>query len=196
MFDTMCRTFGWQEPPWEEPSERHGIDTSISATRYNVLIYIAWGIEQIGETFEAEQNLDQVIRVVQEARGLASDEQALIALQQGCKIYPQLIGRSVQYTWYLPVDFAVPIHPTVNIPNWDGTHFQEIPAFGSSVRLQGELERLLPIIHAIIARKGKGMPISSFHGSYTWDGIADAGETLRKAAQDSLRLNLPIYISV
>ncbi len=187
----ICTVFDWKSPPWDEPSEDSGISDSIGNGRYSLLLSLAWAIEDLAG--EADQHVLDLIRVVEETRRSPSEHQ-YPQLRGNCQKFPHTLDRNIYTSFYLPVDIPAPMHLEIS-PQFKHSHlYDDGISLASSQRFLAELQVLQPLLQQIVEIRGADTRVPSYE-NYRWGSVYAACETLLSAAEDSLRLNLPLLVS-
>jgi len=141
----ICNTFGWTKPPWKDPSEERGLNTSISNSRYSYLLCLAWAIET--RQVDPLPALGTLIDDVEQHCRFPSEHQ-YPELRNNCKLFPHLLDRNIYTSYYLPVDYPEPLHITAEIQTRSETISEEL-SIGSCIRLSSQLHALGPTLNAV-----------------------------------------------
>jgi hypothetical protein len=152
---------------------------------------LAWAIEDVD--INEREDVNRLRDIVEQTRRSPSEHQ-YPQLRNRCKIFPHVLDRSIHESFYLPSALDYPIFCHVPISNWRGDGIDQYIdiSIASSHHLKNELIRIEPIVKAIAESRDKDYHVPS--PNYTWGSVYDACTMLIEAAEDSLRLNLPLKI--
>jgi hypothetical protein len=161
----ICKIMGWEEIPWQEPTEVRGLVTSRSYGTYNLLLKIALAADPNSPPYRLDG-------------GIICD----------CKstVFPQLLDRDIYRNIYVPFDLAGKI---VHGESEGNTSF----SLGSVVRYSQELDKLAPYIQADFITQA--FQADEIETARILDRVEDLVKILRVGIEDSLRLNLPFFVS-
>jgi len=179
--------FKWETIPWNEPSEQFGIFTSASNSRFNLLLSLAWLIDQNSDEMdtEAESYFTHLFNVLpKNIRGLS--EYQYFPPSEGFNNFSHLLSRNIFTSYWFPLEIANTVHIDAVLP--DGF------SIGSSHRLRDELHNLGQITQQVIALNGKDSPIQYLDYSITWDSVHQLIQLIENASDESISLNLPLKI--
>ncbi|HEX2914136.1 MAG TPA: hypothetical protein VH186_25265 [Chloroflexia bacterium] len=176
----ICHSFGWENVPWEEPSETRGdVSTSASYGRYALALGMAEGSFPRLEPPEMQK--------------FYNAPYAWLSGMQRKARYCHFLDHDEYNTFYLPVDFTPP-------RRLENSHLASPGHFvvGSSIQLAreiSEIEEIALYYCDLFGKESRAEPESNpLSSSYTWDGVLDVCVIFRQACQESIELNLPVQL--
>jgi hypothetical protein len=179
----ICEIFQWSQPPWDEPSETQGIDTSANYTRW-------WSVLRLAHICDVLfDRIDTRAADVLTGVALEIGIPTISLPQEPIRQFVHLLWHHENSAYWLPYEFETPQFLTTPLL---GDHEQYRFSIGSSYHLAREMDELCDVCDAIVATVGAERVVGVH--SHTWEGIQDLCHVVRQGAQESLSLQVPFMV--